>query len=72
MEQRIRDFEAIWRARIPQPVLERCTNDHEILPPVERNRWFAAKTTAERDAIVTAYRTHMFEDYEDLEDDDEW
>jgi hypothetical protein len=72
MEQRIRDFETIWLARFPRPQLIRQTNEHEILPPAERNRWFAAKTSVVRDAILRNYRANIFEDYEDLEDDDEW
>jgi len=56
MEQRIRDFETIWRPRIPEP------------EPIRRVPvWNATVVILGRRRPV-----EDFEDFEDLEDDDEW
>jgi hypothetical protein len=55
MEQRIRDFERIWRARLPEPK-----------PEIRRVPVW--NTTI----VMIAPSRVRFEDYEDLEDDDEW
>ena len=63
MDQRIRDFELLWnalfhRALVPPPSpLVRSTCEHWTLPDAERERWFAAPTVAEREAILAANRT---------------
>jgi hypothetical protein len=63
MDQRIRDFELLWNALFhralvpPPPRLVRSTCEHWTLPEAELERWFAAPTVAERDAILAANRT---------------
>jgi hypothetical protein len=56
MEQRIRDFERIWRARIPEP------------EPIEIRRVPVWNTAI----VILGRRCPPVEDFEDLEDDDEW
>jgi hypothetical protein len=67
MDQRIRDFEPLWNARLipleflERPALVRSTCEHWLLPEAELERWFAAPTVQERDAILEANRTpHRF------------
>jgi len=63
MDQRIRDFEPLWNARVipldhqplTRPALVRSTCEHWTLPEAELARWFASPT--ERDAILAANRT---------------
>jgi hypothetical protein len=63
MDQRIRDFEPLWNARVipldllplARPALVRSTCEHWTLPEAELARWFASPM--ERDAILAANRT---------------
>jgi hypothetical protein len=74
MEQRIREFETLWNAR----PATRPTVTYERIEIVYRGRVYRYIHTPAVHVVHTRVqaspqdRSRRFEDYEDLEDDDEW
>jgi len=69
MEQRIRDFEPLWNAR----PAARPTVTYECIEIVYRGRVYSYRQVPVQVHMVQSTpRSRRFEDYEDLEDDDEW